>query len=1278
MRETEAGAREQLRALSDVLSVVSGAPNDVQPVLQAVIENAVRLCDATNGSIVLIEEPHLRVAVSAGTFADPAAYHGYWRDRPVPNDRSSLAGRVLLDRASVQIKDSHADPQYQRTPAGTAEGVRTMLGVPLVRQDRILGVVILRRREVAPFSPDQIQLVEAFSAQAAIAIENVRLFNETKESLEQQRAMSEVLAAIGRATDDVTPVFQTILEHAGRLCDADRATIVMREGDLLPVKGGWNIPREAMEEFTREPVAIDRTSAVGRSVTEGRTLLWDDITADQELSGRMQRTRGLTGARSVMTVPLLREGVAIGAINLRRTEVRPFTTRQAALVERFAEHAVLAIENVRLFNETKEALEQQTAVSDVLASIGRSAFDLPTLLGTVIERAARLCHAPHGIIYRLEAGVLRIVAAFQIPNELRELNERLPLMPGDRGSVVGRATAERRPVRIDDAVADPEYRLREHQRIGNLRSMLGVPLLSGDEVIGAMSLWRPEPVPFTDAEVAIVTTFADQAAIAMENVRLFNETKEALEQQTAISDVLASISGSVFDLGTVLRTIAERALALCHADQCNLYRVLDEERIELLVRVGTAGVPGQIEEGETLDRKSPALASRSTRTLETHHVADAREHPELPEHSVRARLAVPIVRDGTAVGTMLLGRFAPGAFSPREIELVQTFAQQAGIAIENVRLFNETKEALERQTAVSEILRVMAGSPTDVTPVLQAIAESAARFCGAENVSVILEGEDGLLHPLGNVGTLDTRVRPFPVDRSTVTGRSMLEGRPVHVHDLQAESEEFPLGSAQARMMGHRTTLATPLVRAGRAFGAILLRRGEVRPFTEKQVDLVRTFADQAVIAIDNVRLFNETKEALEQQTATSEVLQAISRSAFDLQAVLDTVVERAAKLCGAEQAWMRRIEGDQFRFAAYYGSSPELRAMFDELRQEGALAKIDHAGLGGRAILERRPIHVHDVVADRGLRETSLARRGGGRTALAVPMLRDGEPIGAIVVARSRVAPFNDREIRLVETFADQAVIAIENVRLFYEIQEQSRQLEIAGKHKSEFLANMSHELRTPLNAIIGFSEVLLQGMFGELNEKQREYQQDVLSSGRHLLSLINDILDLAKIEAGRVELELGEFSLPAALENGVTMIRERAARHGIRVELDVGDVDRVVADERKVKQIVFNLLSNAVKFTRDGGHVGVRASRRDGEIRVAVRDTGIGIDEADRERIFEEFQQASRDPERSREGTGLGLALTRRYVELHGGRIWVESEVGRGSTFTFALPAVPPGKEG
>jgi signal transduction histidine kinase len=470
------------------------------------------------------------------------------------------------------------------------------------------------------------------------------------------------------------------------------------------------------------------------------------------------------------------------------------------------------------------------------------------------------------------------------------------------------------------------------------------------------------------------------------------------------------------------------------------------------------------------------------------------------------------------------------------------------------------------------------------------------------------------------------------------------------------------------------------MLRGGNPIGAIGVTRadlrGEIRPFSDKEIALLRVFADQAVIAIENVRLFKELEarnrdltEALEQQTATSEVLKVISRSTFDLQPVLETLIESAVRLCGANSGVIVRQEEDLYRVVVTCGMTPEAV----ELQKKYPIS-LNRETATGRALLERHVIHIHDVLADPEYRwagleiGTTLAEI---RTVLAVPMPREATVIGVILLHRTEAQPFSDKQIELVTTFADQAVIAIENVRLFREIADKSQQLEAASHHKSEFLANMSHELRTPLNAILGFSEVLAERMFGEVNEKQADYLQDILSSGRHLLSLINDILDLAKVEAGRLELELGQFHLPTALDNALTLVRGRATRHGIRLTQSVDErLGDIVADERKVKQILLNLLSNAVKFTPEGGRVGLTATAAEDGITIAVSDTGIGIAPEDQAAIFEEFHQAGRDDARKQEGTGLGLTLAKKFVELHGGRIWVESQVGQGSTFSFTLP--------
>ena len=409
-----------------------------------------------------------------------------------------------------------------------------------------------------------------------------------------------------------------------------------------------------------------------------------------------------------------------------------------------------------------------------------------------------------------------------------------------------------------------------------------------------------------------------------------------------------------------------------------------------------------------------------------------------------------------------------------------------------------------------------------------------------------------------------------------------------------------------------------------------------------------------------------ELTDALEQQTASAEVLKAISRTTFELDPVLDALIQSATRLCKSDRGFIFTREGDEYQPTASFGATPE---QLEFLR--GRHLTSTSGTLVGRAAQTRQMVQIEDARNDPDYPWSESLAFLGFRTMLGVPMLREGEPIGVVAIWRDEVRPFSERDKQLVMTFADQAVIAIENVRLFREIQDKSRQLEIANQHKSEFLANMSHELRTPLNAIIGFSEVLLERMFGELNEKQDDYLKDIFSSGKHLLSLINDILDLSKIEAGRMELDVENFDVPAALGNAMTLVRERAQRHGITLGLDVAaEVGEMRADERKFKQILVNLLTNAVKFTPDGGRVDVRARLTDGVLEVAVRDTGIGIAPQDQAAVFEEFRQVGRHYTNKQEGTGLGLALTQRFIELHGGTIRLESELGKGSVFTFTLP--------
>jgi signal transduction histidine kinase len=590
---------------------------------------------------------------------------------------------------------------------------------------------------------------------------------------------------------------------------------------------------------------------------------------------------------------------------------------------------------------------------------------------------------------------------------------------------------------------------------------------------------------------------------------------------------------------------------------------------------------------------------------------------------------------------------------------------------ENERLTRALERALDQQTATSEILRAMSGSPTEVQPVFDAIVRSGLRLLHGYSASMMLlrEGEalDLVAYTSTSAEADASLVHVFPMPLRTLPPgeRAVRDRRPHAVEDVATAGDVSDVMRETGRRRGWHANLFIPMLREDVALGLISITRRDPGPFAADEIALLETFAAQAVIAIENVRLFTELEGRNRDLTATSEILRVISSSPTDVLPVFDTIVRSAVRLCDGLYGTAVRFDGEMMHLAAGYNYTPEVRQALEE-----AFPMRPHRRLmAGRAILSRTVIQVEDALEDPEYAQ-NVARAGGFRSMLAVPMMREGNPIGVIVVNRGQPGSFSASQIELLKTFAAQAVIAIENVRLFNELQEANRQLAAASQHKSEFLANMSHELRTPMNAILGFSEVLSERMFGDLNAKQEEYLKDIHASGQHLLSLINDILDLSKVEAGRMELELTDFDLPAALERAVMLVRERAERRSIVVDTKLdGGLGQVRADERKVRQVALNLLSNAIKFTPEGGRIEVAAVPRDEWVEVSVSDTGIGIAPEDQQKVFEEFRQVG-TADKKAEGTGLGLALSRKFIELHGGRIWITSETGRGSTFTFTLP--------
>jgi len=509
--------------------------------------------------------------------------------------------------------------------------------------------------------------------------------------------------------------------------------------------------------------------------------------------------------------------------------------------------------------------------------------------------------------------------------------------------------------------------------------------------------------------------------------------------------------------------------------------------------------------------------------------------------------------------------------------------------------------------------------------------------------------------------------------RGSATGRVLLEGKPVHIIDVLADPD-YTLAEAQKRG-GYRTMLGVPLLREGIPIGVLILSRSVVRPFTDKQIELIETFADQAVIAIENVRLFDEVQartrdlsESLQQQTATADVLKVISRSTFDLKSVLQTLVESAGRLCGADFATITRQKDGVLFFAEAYGYSSEFIEYVRALPVERGRGTAT-----GRALLEGRVIHIADVLADPDYTWAEAQRLGGYRTVLGVPMLREGIPSGVLTLTRSEVRPFTEKQIELVSTFADQAAIAIENVRLFDEIQDKSRQLAQASENKSQFLSSMSHELRTPLNAIIGLTEMMVTNAARFGTEKALEPLRRVNAAGTHLLSLINEILDLSKIEAGKLELNPESVNLARLIDEVVGTAGQLAEKNQNRLIVEAQEnLGTLNADSLRLKQILLNLLSNACKFTKEG-QVALRVRKvADGRdwVELAVADSGIGMTAEQQAKLFQDFTQADSLTARRYGGTGLGLAISRKLARMMGGDVTVTSEPGKGSVFTVRLP--------
>ena len=1148
-------------------------------------------------------------------------------------------------------------------------------------------------------------------------------------SQDENAATREILRAIATVPADLDRMLRAVAQSAARLCEAPNVIIFGVEGDTYrAIMWVGDMPIV----LPPPPVSIDRRNMSGRAILEQRPIHVPDLEAVLDDEFPLQAARSLShGTRSALAVPLIRDGVAVGAIYVRRSELRAFTDQQIALLESFADQAVIAIENARLFEElgerngelresnrqVTESLEQQTATAEVLRVIAASPIDIDRVLTAVAESAARLCEINDVVIHGVEdASIVHIAKVGTMESAPR--GSRVPLT---RQSIPGRAIIDRCPVHEPDvqAVLEAEYPVGAPlSRRHGTRSALAVPLLRKGVAIGAIHARRNQLRPFTEKQIQLLETFADQAVIAIENARLFQELEQrnaqltsALDQQTATAEVLRVIASAPTDRATVLEAISAAAARLTESDGAFVLQLLDGHLTPI---VAHGAAVAAMEAVQALPESSTPLSTRTVvartfRERRTIHIPDMEaavqdEYPDsLPLYRAmgnRSQVLTPLLREGEPVGILAVHRYALRPFTDQQVALIESFANQAVIAIENARLFTELEQrnaqltsALDQQTATAEVLRVIASAPTDLERVLDAIVETAARLCEAPSGTLIQFRErDGRLAPRARFGPARARrerdgldfetVDGVPTELTSAAGRAYLEGRTLHIRDFaEAVQSEYPDSARMQARTGTHTVVYVPLLRHGTPLGVLSLQRREVRPFTEQQIGLLETFADQAVIAIENARLFEELQERTAQLTrsvgeleALGEVSQAVS-SSLDVQEVLTTILTHAVELSKADGGTVYALDDEtgRIRPKAAYGLS---QALMDAIEQDDRA--LQSSAIVDRVVETRATVNVANLVDAEFLargRENPVRvvlLREGFKSTLAVPLLREGRVLGALVIRRKTDGEFPRAVVELLQTFASQSVVAIENARLFQQVQETSRELEVASRHKSQFLANMSHELRTPLNAIIGYSE-MLQEEAEDLDEQTfLPDLQRINAAGKHLLGLINDILDLSKIEAGRMDLDLSTFEVGQLVRDVQAIVQPLVDKNGNTLVISCpDDLGTMYADQTKLRQTLFNLLSNAAKFT-ERGRIELRVASQHPLVTFAVSDTGIGMTEEQLSRLFEAFSQAEASTRSRYGGTGLGLAISRHFCHLMGGDLTVESVHGQGSTFTVRLPAV------